>query len=67
VSFGFGGQDYIAISIETRKERTEDYSSIKGFFKQRSHINTRAQTAGDAPDFSQRIRTGLPRPPPVSR
>lgn len=182
VSFGFGGQDYIAISIETRKERTEDYSSIKGFFKQyeliyvvaderdiirlrttyrqppedvylyrtrippararrlfldyvreinqlveqpafyntlttncttnilfharasggiarynwkillsgyapdyvydiggldtslsfvdlkqRSHINARAQTADDAPDFSQRIRTGLPRPPPVSR
>jgi Domain of unknown function (DUF4105) len=25
VSFGFGGQDYVAISIETRKERTEDY------------------------------------------
>jgi hypothetical protein len=34
VSFGFGEQDYVAISIETRKERTEDYSSIKGFFKQ---------------------------------
>jgi hypothetical protein len=34
VSFGFGGQDYVAISVETRKERTEDYSSIKGFFKQ---------------------------------
>jgi hypothetical protein len=26
VSFGFGGQDYVAVSIETRKERTEDYS-----------------------------------------
>jgi hypothetical protein len=34
VSFGFGEQDYVAISIETRKEHTEDYSSIKGFFKQ---------------------------------
>jgi hypothetical protein len=34
VSFGFGGQDYVAISIETRKEQTEDYSSIKGFCKQ---------------------------------
>lgn len=182
VSFGFGGQDYVAISIETRKERTEDYSSIKGFFKQyeliyivaderdvirlrttyrqlpedvylyrtrippararrlfldyvreinqlveqpafyntlttncttnilfharasggiarynwkilfsgyapdyvyevggldtslsfvdlkqRSNINARAQMADDAPDFSQRIRTGLPRPPPASR
>jgi uncharacterized protein DUF4105 len=182
VSFGFGEQDYVAISIETRKERTEDYSSIKGFFKQyelmyvvaderdvlrlrttyrqppeavylyrtrippararrlflayvreinqlvaqpafyntlttncttnivwhlrasgglarynwkvllsgyapayayevggldtrvsfaelkqRSHINARAQAAGDAPDFSQRIRAGLPRPPPADR
>jgi hypothetical protein len=182
VSFGFGEQDYVAISIETRKERTEDYSAIKGFFKQyellyviaderdvlrlrttyrrppeevylyrtripppqarrlfldymrevnqlveqpvfyntlttncttnvlfharasggiarynwkvllsgyapayaydigrldtsltfadlkqRSHINARVQAAGDAPDFSQRIRAGLPRPPPASR
>jgi hypothetical protein len=33
-SFGFGGQDYVAISAETRKERTEDYSTLKGFFKQ---------------------------------
>jgi hypothetical protein len=182
VNFGFGGKDYVAISIETRKERMEDYSSIKGFFKQyeliyivaderdvirlrttyrqppeevylyrtrmppararrlfldyvreinqlveqpafyntlttncttnilfhvrasggsarynwkillsgyapayayemgrldtslsfaelkqRSHINARAQAAGDAPDFSQRIRAGLPMPPPASR
>ena len=34
VSFGFAGQDYVAISIETRKERSEDFSSIRGFFKQ---------------------------------
>jgi hypothetical protein len=34
VSFGFAEEDYVAISIETRKERTEDYSSIKGFSKQ---------------------------------
>jgi hypothetical protein len=34
VSFGFGGQDYVAVSMETRKERTEDYSTLKGFFKQ---------------------------------
>jgi hypothetical protein len=32
-SFGCGGQDYVAISAETRKERTEDYSTLKGFFK----------------------------------
>ena len=30
IAFGLA----VAISIETRKERTEDYSSIKGFFKQ---------------------------------
>jgi len=35
--------------------------------KRLSHINARAQAAGDAPDFSQRIRAGLPMPPPDSR
>lgn len=34
VSFGFGEQDYVAISIETRPERGESYSPLKGFFKQ---------------------------------
>jgi Domain of unknown function (DUF4105) len=34
LSFGFGGQDYLAISIETRKEQGEGYSTISGFFKQ---------------------------------
>ena len=34
VSFGFGDKDYICISIETRKEKGEDYSMIKGFFRQ---------------------------------
>jgi hypothetical protein len=32
-----------------------------------SHINARAQVVGDVPDFSQRIRAGLPRPPPAGR
>jgi len=31
LSFGFGPGDYVCISIETRKERGEDYSAIKGF------------------------------------
>ena len=35
--------------------------------KLRSHINARAQVVGDVPDFSQRIRAGLPRPPPADR
>lgn len=34
MSFGFEGQDYLCISIETRKEKGEDYSNIAGFFKQ---------------------------------
>jgi hypothetical protein len=35
--------------------------------KQRSHINARAQAAAAAPDFSQRLRDGLPQPAPASR
>jgi hypothetical protein len=34
VSFGFAGTDFLAVSIETRRERHESYSSIAGFFKQ---------------------------------
>jgi len=34
LSFGFGNDEYVAISIETRKEQGEDYSPIKGFFRQ---------------------------------
>jgi hypothetical protein len=34
LSFGFGGEDFLAVSIETRRERSEGYSTIAGFFKQ---------------------------------
>lgn len=34
ISFGFQSKDFIAFSIETRKEQGEEYSTIKGFFKQ---------------------------------
>jgi Domain of unknown function (DUF4105) len=34
LSFNFGGKDHLAISIEIRKELNEDYSTIKGFFRQ---------------------------------
>jgi hypothetical protein len=34
VSFGFAGKDYLAISIETRKEKNESYSTLAGFFRQ---------------------------------
>ena len=34
VSFGFTGDDYLAVSIEVRKPKGEDYSTLKGFFRQ---------------------------------
>ena len=34
VSFGFEGKDYLAVSIETRKEKAESYSTLAGFFRQ---------------------------------
>jgi hypothetical protein len=34
VSFGFEGGDYLCFSIETRKEKGEGYSAIKGLFRQ---------------------------------
>ena len=34
MSFGFGDGQYLAISIEGRKEKGEGYSAIKGFFRQ---------------------------------
>jgi hypothetical protein len=34
LSFGFGGGDYVCFSIETRKEKGEDYSAVKGLFRQ---------------------------------
>jgi hypothetical protein len=34
VSFEFAGGGHLAVSIETRKEKGEEYSTIKGFFRQ---------------------------------
>jgi Domain of unknown function (DUF4105) len=34
MSFGFDDGRHLAISIETRKSKGEDYSAVKGFFKQ---------------------------------
>lgn len=34
VSFAFAGGEHLAISIETRKEKGEGYSTVKGFFRQ---------------------------------
>jgi hypothetical protein len=34
MSFGFADGAYVAFSIETRKEKGEEYSAVRGFFKQ---------------------------------
>jgi hypothetical protein len=34
LSFNFGDNDHLAVSIEARKELNEGYSTIKGFFRQ---------------------------------
>jgi hypothetical protein len=34
LSFGFEDKDYLAVSIETRKEKGESYSTLAGFFRQ---------------------------------
>jgi hypothetical protein len=34
VSFAFDDGQYLAVSIETRKERGETYSAVQGFFRQ---------------------------------
>lgn len=34
VGFGFGGRDYVAISVEIRKERGESFSVLKGLLRQ---------------------------------
>jgi hypothetical protein len=34
VSFGFAGGEYVCFSIETRKEKGENYSALRGLFRQ---------------------------------
>jgi hypothetical protein len=34
LSFSFEGGDHLAVSIETRKQRGEGYSTVRGFFRQ---------------------------------
>lgn len=59
VSFGFGGQDYVAVSIEARKERGEGYSAIRGFFRQYELI----YVVADERDVI-RLRTDFRKDPP---
>lgn len=52
MSWGFADGQFLAISIETRKDRTQGYSELKGFFKQ----FTLAYVAADEKDLI-RLRT----------
>jgi hypothetical protein len=59
VSFGFEDGAHLAISIEARKERSEGYSSIKGFFRQYELF----YVVADERDVI-RLRTNYRRDPP---
>jgi hypothetical protein len=59
VSFEFAGGEHLAVSIETRKERGESYSTLKGFFRQYELIYVFA----DERDVI-RLRTNYRRDPP---
>ncbi len=59
LSFGFAGQDFVTISIETRKERGETYDTIRGFFRQYELI----YVVGDERDLV-RLRTNYRKDPP---
>lgn len=59
VSFGFGAGTHLAISIERRDERHEDYSVIKGLFKQYELF----YVVADERDVV-RLRTNIRRDPP---
>jgi hypothetical protein len=59
VSFGFGGNDYLTISIERRDEKGEDYSTVKGLFRQYELF----YVVADERDVI-RLRTNYRRDPP---
>jgi hypothetical protein len=58
VSFGFQETDFVTVSIETRKEQGEGYSTLKGFFKQYELT----YIVGDERDLV-RVRTDYRDPP----
>jgi hypothetical protein len=59
LSFGFADGNHVAISIEARKERSESYSSLQGFFRQYELY----YAVGDERDIV-RLRTNYRRDPP---
>ena len=59
MSFNFGNQGYLAVSIEARKEQNEAYSTLKGFFQQYELI----YIVADERDVV-RLRTNYRKDPP---
>ncbi len=59
VSFGFTGDDYLAISIEVRKAKGEGYSTLKGFFRRYELV----YVVADERDII-RVRTNYRHDPP---
>jgi hypothetical protein len=59
LTFGFEGEDYLAVSIEVRQPRGEGYSTFKGFFRQYELI----YVVADERDVI-RLRTNYRRNPP---
>jgi hypothetical protein len=65
------GQDFVTVSIETRKERGETYDTLKGFFRQyeliyivgdeRDLIRLRTNYRKDPPEDAYLYRTNAPR------
>ena len=54
MSWGFANGDHLAVSIETRKDKSQSFSAIKGFFKQ----FTLTYIAADEADLI-RLRTNI--------
>lgn len=59
VSFSFADGDHLAVSIETRKEKGEGYSTLKGFFRQYEVV----YVVADERDVI-RLRTNYRKDPP---
>ena len=59
LSFGFGGDEHLAVSIERRDERGEGYSTVKGLFRQYELM----YVVADERDVI-RLRTNVRRDPP---
>ncbi len=59
LSFGFAERDFVTVSIETRKEKGESYSTVNGFFRQYELI----YIVGDERDLV-RLRTNYRKDPP---